>query len=682
MIMAKITKNNYKKFTRKNLLPNTDGSRPSGEVAERELKKMSRLLDQFHRDYDSLQNIRDNWDRCDRYLSGDQFSDTIPNPDGCGVITEDKYIRDQGMVPMSVNIIAEPISNIVGLYVRNHMEPLVVARDRDEQKLGEMMTLAMEYAYETHNLPKINARAYEDFLSSGVAAFRVGYDRSEERNTSDVKVIQCELERMAWDSNTSGMYFENITRVGYLHDIPLIEVLHDYAKSPSDRQKIEYIYRDKKDAFNTRQQFDKDKDSHTIDFYRTVEPEHCRVYEIWTKELIEGEEDGYLFHDIAKGIEILTSDRNDPEIAAENNRRIMEVVEAGGTPEDASLIEFIEYRCSYKWVVRHLTPEGYVLKEEISPYAHGSHPFVIGAYQRKGKVHSLVERLINIQRIYNSSLTSNRFIRMNAAKGAGAVNKKILERSQVTKEEFAKIYTDPAAILELDWEVGEEIFKPFVSQAGNLVDEKTPQMCLEIMDRISGNTGAIRGEKPNAGTPAALYAQMSENSNNNIADMVDWYNGLIAKRDYKIMMVIQQYYRDHRYMTIAGKNYSEQAKWYDPEKIRNSQFDLSLVESQTTGIFRAQNEQTLLFLLQNGLISLKTYLACSSSFFADKMLEQIKAEEAEAAQAQQEAAAQQEALAQQQQLAITQQQAAAMQAATPQNQSGPAQLPPQQQPAV
>lgn len=673
--MAKITKTNYRKFSRRNLLPDTDGSRPSGAAAEREFRKMSDLMDRFHRDYDSLQTVRDNWERCDRYLSGDQLSDMIPNPNGCGMITEEQYIRDQGMVPMAVNIIAEPVNNIVSRYRRKHMEPLVVARDRDEQKLGEMMTIAMEYVYETHMLPEMNTRAYEEFLSSGIAAFRVGFDRDDERGVSDVKVMQCELNRMAWDSNTSGLYFENITRIGYLHDMPLIDVQTQFANSPREREQIAYLYRDRLNNYGASQQLSREKSNRNIDFLHPLEPEHCRVIEIWSLEMIEGEEDGYLFHDVKKGIEILSDSKEDPDIIAENNRRIMEIVEAGGNAEDAALIEFVEYRCKKKWVVRYLTPDGYVLKEELTPYAHGSHPFVVGAYpMRRGKVHSLVERLINIQRIYNSTLTSNRYIRMNQAKGAGAANKKILDRSNVTKEQFAAVYTDPAAIIALDWEPGEELFKPFVNNSHNMVDEKTPQDCLLMMDKLSGNNSALRGETPRSGTPASLYAQQSENSDTNIADISGWYNGLIAKRDYKIMMVIQQYYKGVRYINIAGKNYREESKWYDADKVRHSRFDLSLIESETQGVFRAQNEQTLQFLLQNGLISLKTYLSCSSSYFADRMLEIIKAEEEEnaAAMAQQQALAaqggapmpQQPSTPQDQQLALIQQahnRAAAMQ---------------------
>lgn len=645
--MTKITKSNREKHSRKNLLPNIDGSKPSGEYVDREFRKSTGLISRAKRYYDSLQDARDRADRCDRYLSGDQLSDLIDNPKGCGKITEEQYLRSLGAVPLVINIIAEPIANIVGLYVRNHMEPLVIARDRDEQKLGEMMTVAMEYVYEQQNLPRINARSYENFLNDAIAAFRVGFDRVEERNTSDVKVSMSDWRRMFWDDNTSGMYFENITCVGYLHDIPLSEVLSTYANSPTEREKIKSIY-ENANMRATGQQFDDSNSSRIIDFYTPINKENCRVIEIWTKEMIEGDQDGYLFHDIAKGIEILTDKRNDPEIIAENNRRIMEMVEAGGAPEDAALIEFVKYQCTSKWVVRYLTPDGYILKEEVSPYAHGSHPFVIGAYPlRNGKVHSLVERLIPIQRVYNSTLTSNRYIRMCQAKGGVAVNKKVLERSNVTNEQFSVAYTDPSANIQLDWEAGEEIFKPFPNNANNIVDEKTPLQCMEIMDKVSGNTGAIRGEAPKAGTPASLYAQMAENGNNNVADIVEWFNGLIAKRDYKIMMVVQQYYNDRRYLNIAGKNYSEESKWYDPDKIKNSMFDLSLVESQTQGIFRAQNENLLISLLDAGKIDLETYLEMSTTPFADKMLERLKSkqEEVAAAQAQGQAAALQQGAA-------------------------------------
>lgn len=112
------------------------------------------------------------------------------------------------------------------------------------------------------------------------------------------------------------------------------------------------------------------------------------------------------------------------------------------------------------------------------------------------------------------------------------------------------------------------------------------------------------------------------------------------------MQVIQQYYTERRYMNIAGKDYSEESKWYDPDKVRNSQFDLALVENQSQGMFRVQNENLLLSLLQSNAIDLETYLESSTSPFADKMLERLKAKQQETQQQQAAVQAQQAAVAQ------------------------------------
>lgn len=628
--MAKLTKHNFKKFTRKNLLPDADGNQPSSSGAKELLEQNMELLELFHRDFDSLQTLREKNDRCWRYYKGDQLSDLVYDPDSCGMITEEKYLRNQGMIPMSMNIMQEPITNILGVYRKSRLAPFAISRDRDEQKLGEMMTIALEYAYDNLNLNELNGKGFLQLLNGALVPFRVGYGRDDERHCSDAIVELCDLNRMAWDDNTSGLYFKHITRVGYLHDMPMSKVLK-FANNQNEVERIMQIYRDCQSAYSYQQQHVRDDRKKNISFYTPLNPEHCRVIEIWTKET----QRLYLFHDIAKGIEIESDSQYDEGIVAENQHRQMEMLEAGGNIEDASLIEYMGFSTIDKWVVRYLTPNGYVLKQEETPYWHGSHPFVIGGYPMvNGEIYSLAERLINIQRVYNSTFMSNRYIRMNQAKGAGMVNKKILERSGVTAKQIAEIYTKPNAIIELDWEAGEELFKPFANNSQNYVDEVTPQKCLELMDKISGNTGAIRGEAPKSGTPSSLYAQQTENSTNNIEDLIQWYNGLIKERDYKLMMVIQQYYQDRRFLNIAGKQYSAESRWYDPDKVRDAKFDIALIESTTTGIARAQNEEFLQNLFASGQIDIVTYLENSSMPFADKILERIKSRQEEQAQQQ------------------------------------------------
>ena len=234
----------------------------------------------------------------------------------------------------------------------------------------------------------------------------------------------------------------------------------------------------------------------------------------------------------------------------------------------------------------------------------------------------------------NRLLSRIEYQRMNDIKGLFVVNKKIREKSNVTLDEIAATITSPAGVVELDWEGGEEPFKQYHSTSSKQDDVQMLGQYMSLLNEITGAHGAMRGEQAKSGTPSSLYAQETQNANNNIADMMQWYNGLIRKRDYKIMQVIQQYYTDRRYLNIAGKDYSEESKWYDPNKVRNSQFDLALIENQSQGVFRAQNEQLLMMLLQNGAIDVETYLESSTSPFADKMLERIKQKQQEAAEAQ------------------------------------------------
>ena len=636
--MAKLTKNNYKRFTRKNLLPNTDGSKPYSAAAEHIFQQNLQLLDRFHKYYDSLQNFRKNRERCKNYYFGDQLSDKVPDPQGCGLVSEEELMKQQGITPMSLNIIRKAVKAVLGVYCQSNFEPLAIARDRDEQKLGEMMSVAMEYVYQNQNLPEINTRGCEEFLLSAMPGFRVGFDINQERKSSDVVVSLIDDNRIGFDPNTTGQYFENISCIGYLHDMSIGEVLAKFAHSPVETTQIRQIYKDCEMQYTvTGQTFSKDKRRSQIDFYRPLQSEQCRVIEIWTKEQF----DSFYCHDTAKGEQYFVSTIEEQNIITENNRRILEMVQAGGTAEDAALIEY-EYRIEEKWVVRYLTPTGYVLLQEETPYAHGSHPFVIGAFPLvDGEIHSFVEDAINPQRMTNRLLSRIEYQRMNDIKGLFVVNKKIREKSNVTLNEIAATITSPAGVVELDWEGGEEPFKQYHSTSSKQDDVQMLGQYMSLLNEITGAHGAMRGEQAKSGTPSSLYAQETQNANNNIADMMQWYNGLIRKRDYKIMQVIQQYYTDRRYLNIAGKDYSEESKWYDPDKVRNSQFDLALIENQSQGVFRAQNEQLLMMLLQNGAIDVETYLESSTSPFADKMLERIKQKQQEAAEAQ---AAQQPAM--------------------------------------
>lgn len=653
-----INERNWRKFKRSNLLPSKDGVKPNTEQANNLLTQNIRLLENFKVMYDSLADIKDTINRNIRYTFGDQLSDRIPNPDGGGNITEREYMISQGMIPLEMNVIRKTVKALVGVYRQDKLEPVAIARTRDEQKLGEMMSIAMQYAYQQNNLHETNARGYEYFLNGALVCFRTGFDWHSDRKISDVVAELCDIERMAWDDNTTGKYFENISTIGYLHDMTFGQVLSRFAKSREQKEQIKNIYASAAKTIKSSAQQFKNNDTRksSINFYEPISPDKCRVIEIWSKE----EYDSYVCHDMATG-EYYTIDINDiDKVKAENEHRQLKMVELGGSIDDAALIEY-EYKVDEEWVVRYLTPNGYVLYQSVTPYAHGSHPFTIGAYPLiNGEIHSMVGDTINIQRMINRLIMRIEFTRMNDAKGFALVKKKLLAESGLSIDDFMKQWSSAKGAIAMDWDGNEDPIKIFNGTSNSSGDINMLSTYFGLMDEATGVHGALRGEKSASGTPAALYAQQTANANNNIADGQDWYNGLVLLRDTKMMMVIQQYYQGKRFINIAGKDYSEESRWYDADKIRNTMFDLSLSQSQSGGVTRAQNENLLFELLKAGAIDPIVFLESTSAPFADKVLERMKTRQDQVAkeQAEQQQAAQQQAVEQQmaQQPVLTNQQ--------------------------
>ena len=100
----------------------------------------------------------------------------------------------------------------------------------------------------------------------------------------------------------------------------------------------------------------------------------------------------------------------------------------------------------------------------------------------------------------------------------------------------------------------------------------------------------------------------------------------LQKRDFKLVQVIKQYYTEPQYISLAGKSYSEEARNYDPERIRNIDFDNAIAKSNDTASYRMIVDDLLKELLMNNFISLEMYLEHASFPFADKILQSVRAQ--------------------------------------------------------
>ena len=112
------------------------------------------------------------------------------------------------------------------------------------------------------------------------------------------------------------------------------------------------------------------------------------------------------------------------------------------------------------------------------------------------------------------------------------------------------------------------VVRQYNSGAAIAGDFELLNLQIRLINEISGVNSAMQGQAPKAGTPASLYAQQVQNSSLNLKGLFDSFKMFRRRRDSKVMKTVQQYYTESRYIDIAGTEYSEEAKWYDPSKVQ------------------------------------------------------------------------------------------------------------------
>ena len=131
---------------------------------------------------------------------------------------------------------------------------------------------------------------------------------------------------------------------------------------------------------------------------------------------------------------------------------------------------------------------------------------------------------------------------------------------------------------------------------------------------------------------ASLYNQQAQNATTSLLDLLDAFSEFVRDGAMKDVKNIQQFYDTPRVFNIAGKNCAMVK--YDPQKIRNVEFDLSIVESTATPTYRAMANEMLLELWKAQAISVEQLLEHGDFPFADKLLQSIQAQREQMAQGQ------------------------------------------------
>ncbi|MDE5784912.1 MAG: hypothetical protein K2H98_00100 [Duncaniella sp.] len=587
------------------------------------------LLMEAQNYYMAMAKFRRDRERCKRYVYGDQWSDIVC-VDGVKM-REDEWIARQGNIPLKNNLMRRLVRNVIGVYRSQSTEPTCIARDRDEQNLGETMSTLLQYNMQLNRMTEVYARTMEEFLISGMIVHRKHY--GWRNNKMDCWTDYVQPNNFFIDTNMRDFRGWDCTCVGEIHDVDFDTLCSQFATSPADHARLAEIYSTASNCIALAQVWDSfgySRGANEMDFLTPADQSRCRVIEIWRKEA----KPRYRCHDWNNG-EIFKIDQKDYNevVVAENNRRLRDGMSLGMTEDEIPLIE-AEWMIDSYWYYYYLSPQGDILAEGETPYEHKSHPYVFKAYPFiDGEIHSFSNDVIDQQRYTNRLITLYDWIMRASAKGVLMIPEDCIPVG-MSPQDFADTWSKFNGVL---------VFKPstkhqsiphqIANNSTNIGISELLNVQLKFFEDISGVNGALQGKPGYSGMSASLYNQQTQNSTMSLLDILDSFSEFTLEAAYKDVKNIQQYYDEKRILNIAGRK-SINSVLPDPEKVRDVEFDLSIVPSTATPAYRALANDFLMQIWSAGQISLQQLLETGNFPFADRLLQSIQSQQAQMAQGQ------------------------------------------------
>jgi hypothetical protein len=568
--------------------------------------------------WSQMDDFRKDRERNKRYTYGFQWDDMIC-VDGKSM-SEEEYIKSQGNVPLKNNLIRRLVRSVLGVYRSQSKEPTCTARDRDEQKLGETMSTILQCNMQLNRMNDVYARTMEEFLISGFIVHRKSYGWRNGKEDCWTDYVQ--PNNFFIDNNMRDFRGWDVSVLGEVHDISFGQLCEQFASSPQEYRQLRDIYKwaARKDYIATYAERFGYSRLENYDFLFTSEPGRCRVIEIWRKE----QKPRYRCHDYQNG-DIFKIDEEDyaQVVLTENEERMRMAKEAGMPEDEVPLIKATWFVDDY-WYFYYLSPFGDILREGETPYEHGSHPYVFKAYPFiDGEIHSFVADVIDQQRYTNRLITLYDWIMRASAKGVLMMPEDCLPNG-VSIDDIAESWTEFNGVIVYKPSKSGKVPEQVANNSTNIGIAELLNMQLKFFEDISGVTGALQGKPGYSGESASHYNQQTENATKSLLDLLECFSCFVVDGAYKDVKNMQQFYDSKRVFNIAGKSGAQIE--YDPKKIRDVEFDLSITESTSTPAYRHLANDMLMQLYQSQAISVEQLLEHGDFPFADELLQSIKSQ--------------------------------------------------------
>jgi len=436
--------------------------------------------------------------RMKNYTYGRQWGDRVRCPDG-RVLTEHELALQNGSTPLTNNLIRQIVKGVVGRFRHDCLtQTPLPASDSDAGRLAE-----------------IDARTLEEFLISGMAVQRVTTERRQQGCGPWTDMV------------SPGRFFVNAFRdpsgcdielIGMLHDMSLTEVMMRFGGTDSAGiSRLKAIYGNPQSpAAITAAAAGPDSDGD--DFFTPTVRSRCRVIEVWTMEAVST----LRCHDHDRGEAFMLDASAEAAVGKENARRHA----AGRTGITVCRTTSIRWRC------RYFSPDGTLLHTFLSPWSHGSHPFVVKFYPLiDGEVHPFVEDIIDQQRHINRLITQMDHVLGASAKGNLLFPLGAKPRGMSWNDLRANWGRPGAVIPYVDTPTG-KIPQPVSTTTANSQAAQMLDIELDMMQRVSGVSGALLGMNPTVSNASSgLYAAQADNASIALLDIFETFKSFTTARD-------------------------------------------------------------------------------------------------------------------------------------------------------
>lgn len=456
------------------------------------------VLQAAYNAWTSCSSLRKSRLRNKRFAYGDQWSDLTTDNDG-NTMTDWQRYGSNGTSPVTNNLIRTLVRTVVGRY-RAQVINDVTMRSKSIAEVADR-----------NELDELDSRALEEFLLSGCCVQRVdagggvtARDITVENVNPNRFFVNAMADVRSWDCEI----------VGQVHDLSIARLLQRVAQGNKRKaQWVRRLYTDNavERAHAFARSIGADSQS-SISFWHAEEPGKCRAIEVWTLE--------------------------SREVAVCHNRRTAQVhVES---PVNARRYRNnpdvdVKWDIATVWHCRWLSPMGDLLAEWDSPYKHRSHPFVMKFYPlTDGEVHSFVEGVIDQQKHVNRMITMLDQIMASCAKGVLIYPEAALPDG-FTWADVRRVWSSTGGILPYSPHMGTEKPEQISANATNIGGYEMIKLQMQLLEEVSGVSGALQGKTPTGVNSANLYQTQTENANIAMADIYGTFTNFRRNRDKMLL---------------------------------------------------------------------------------------------------------------------------------------------------